>query len=114
MEGGQGHRDAQGDHSVATYRSFLLSVLRAIYTDWKVTEIFLRWKIRNLSSVENPNFLLSSLVTASLDGSLIVWDVSSGQQVQSYTHPDRIGFRMVRVSPDGIIIVASMTHLQLK
>jgi len=51
----------------------------------------------------SPN---GSLVSASLDGSLILWDAVSGTQLKVYQHPERTGFRVLRVTPDCKLVIA--------
>jgi len=47
-----------------------------------------------------------SLVSASLDGSLILWNVSTGEKIKTFQHPENIGFRAVRVSTDCQLVIA--------
>ena len=46
------------------------------------------------------------LVSAGLDGRVIFWSLSSGDIIQSWTHPERLAFRVVTLSPDGAEIAA--------
>ena len=46
------------------------------------------------------------LVSAGLDGTIILWSLSSGDIIQSWTHPERLAFRVVTLSPDGAEIAA--------
>ena len=46
------------------------------------------------------------LVSAGLDGTIILWSLSSGDIIQSWTHPERLAFRVVTLSPDGAELAA--------
>jgi len=81
---------------------------------WKENQVTEMFEETHVSPITGHSYSIycvqftstGSLVTASLDGSLIVWDVSSGEQLQSYHHPDRMGFRVVRASSGGTVIAA--------
>jgi len=46
------------------------------------------------------------LVSASLDGDLILWDPQTGDQIRNLKNPKQVGFRVVCISDDGNILVA--------
>jgi len=58
-------------------------------------------------SVYSVKFALNgNLVSASLDGSLILWEVETGEKLKSFFHPEKLGFRVARISTDLQIVVA--------
>ena len=46
------------------------------------------------------------IVSASLDGSIIVWDSKTGAEVRRHNHPQSTGFRSVSSDPTGQIVAA--------
>ena len=46
------------------------------------------------------------LVSAGLDGCVILWSLSSGDIIQSWIHPEKLAFRVVTLSPDCAEIAA--------
>ena len=57
--------------------------------------------------------ILLILFTASLDGSLIYWNIDTGAKLWGYRHPDKIGFRQARMSRNCDMVIAgqSFPHL---